>query len=193
MLIDPAETGFSFAQRRFEDVVHDAALLVAEQRLQRIGRSAEVLVERANDSRNIGARESLAQILYCALIGLFSGEFSHACAEGVISHVQNCKGEVPALLRDARTHFRPADNELHLARDERLIVGRLNAVTVLGSAGFKKGTDGVMRSHLLEAYRCRLYPFAVKLGSVLVLGDIADRLLQPLEKAGFNRLAVISL
>src|SRR5579884_357246 len=193
MLIDPAETGFSFAQRRFEDVVHDAALLVAEQGLQRIGRSAEVLVERANDGKNIGAREGLAQVLYRALIGLFSGKFADACAEGVISHVQHCKGVMAALLRDARAHFRPAYNELHFAGDERLIVGRLNAVTVLGSSGFKKGTDGIMRSHLLQAYRCRLYPFAVNLRSILVLGHIADCLLQALEKAGFNRLAVISL
>ncbi len=53
-IIDGAEAVLDLPQRRVQNQLQDASLLIGEERCERIGSRAEVAIEQANDLRQIG-------------------------------------------------------------------------------------------------------------------------------------------
>ena len=102
MLEDVAELVLHLVQRRGEDVVEDAALLVAEERLERVGDVAEVAVEQPDGLRQVAVLEGGAGLGDQGLIGLRLLQRGHARVEVVIPEVEDAEDEALPSCRSAR-------------------------------------------------------------------------------------------
>ena len=94
MLVNASQTRFRFLQRRFENMIHDPALFIAEQRFERVNRSAKTLINNANHPRHIGPGEGLAQLPLDLAVGILICALSHSGTERVIAHVQDGEGKL---------------------------------------------------------------------------------------------------
>ena len=134
------------------------------------------MVEHSNHGRDIGARKSTLQLLDRLAVRLLARICPYSRAQRVIAHVQHREGELSALLGNLRADLHSAYSQLRLARDEPLIVARLNCVAVFGGAGLENRADRIVRGDFLEPNDRRLHAGAVDLCGALMLWYVAFRL-----------------
>ena len=108
VLVDGSQARFRLLHSGFQNVIDNAPLLVSEQRLERVDRTAKALIEHSKNRWNIGPREHLVQFLHRLVVGISLGAFPYAGTERVISHVQDSESESIAFLRNTRTNSRLA-------------------------------------------------------------------------------------
>src|SRR6185437_5668756 len=182
-LIETPQAGFGFFQSRFQNAIDNAPLLVTKQRFQGIDGTAKMPIESANHSGYVSTGECPGQFLDRPVVAFVSLEAADAGAERVISHVQHRKRKLLAFLRDPRTNVGLAHNQLCVPGSLRSVIAGVDAVAVLGGPGFKEGTDRIMSADLLQSHHRRLHPLAVDVSAISVLGQIALRMLQAIEKS----------
>src|SRR6185437_6581369 len=181
--VETSQAGFGFFQSRFQNAIYNAPLLVTKQRFQGIDGAAEMSIQSANHSGYVSTGECPGQFLDSPGVAFVSLEAADAGAERVISHVQHRKRELLAFLRDARTNVGLSHNQLCVSSCLCAVIARVDAVAVFGGPGFKEGTDRVVSADLLQSHHRRLHPLAVDVSTISVLGQIALRMLQAIEKS----------
>src|SRR5215218_11383672 len=108
---DVAELVLHLIQRRGQDVIEDAALLVPEERLERVGYVSEVAVEHPHGLWQVAVLEGLAGLGDQSLIGLRLLQGGNARVEVVIPEVENAEDERSRLAGQPGSDPRLADRQ----------------------------------------------------------------------------------
>src|SRR6185369_474727 len=110
--------------------IDDLALLVPEQRLERVNILAEALIQQAHNLRRFSSQEDLGEFPRRLPVFLRAGKSAHPAGHIVIAEVQNAEGERGRLARDPRGEPGASDRQTLPSRLQAVVILALNIVTV---------------------------------------------------------------
>src|SRR5688572_7004988 len=102
MLIHLAVGRLDVVDDGLQDRGEDAALLVAEERAERVGARAKVLIQQTNDLGQVRLRKGLDQIMSHGLVSLEAQEHAVAAGDVMVAKVEHAKAQrrgLPGNLR----------------------------------------------------------------------------------------------
>ena len=144
------------AERRVQNQLHNAPLLVRKERGQRVVHVAVVAVKQPNHLGEIGALHVLCGLAGKSLEGgrVLRVIALHGCGNVLIAKVQHGKGEALLIAGNCADNLDPAQRQPSPAGGVN-VVGvapdtEAEQVGLLGKGG-KDGADSVVRRHLLQA------------------------------------------
>ena len=175
-LVQLAERGLRFFQRRVADQFENAALLVAKQRAQREQRLAEVIVDEANDGRDAVVVQLARQLLFHR-VEIAAGRTDAAGQLG-FAEVDDAEFVGGFFAGDLRADGDRADDHLRAARAMRFEILLPNAIAVhvrLFLEIVEQRKHRVVRGDAAEVESRRLHFALVNLPRIAMLAHVAAR------------------
>ena len=137
-----------------------------------------MLVQEENYLREVGHRESIAELLHSGAVRLLAVKVKHARVQVVVAEKQDAKDQDRPFARDIGGESGPSRRKTSSPDLERLVVQALNCVAEDAASFrvvFKERAHAVVGSQFFQVRPGRSDELLVDTAAVLMLRDVAFR------------------